>query len=53
MVLTLQPVERIPTFLDDVPPTLTLQHFAFCTARGTVIVKALRYKPEGRGFEIR
>jgi hypothetical protein len=27
--------------------------FSFTGTRGSVVVEALRYKPEGRGFEIR
>jgi hypothetical protein len=31
----------------------SLLHTSFCGTRGSVVVKALCYKPEGRGFETR
>jgi hypothetical protein len=49
---------KILAFISDLQEIITLmifvierQYFALTGARGGVVVKALRYKPAGRGFD--
>jgi hypothetical protein len=41
------------TFISSLPFFLSFLPYLFIVARGGVVVKALRYKPAGRGFDSR